>query len=325
MNLTPKIKGILVPTDFSPSAEAACRLGARLAMRAEAKIILFHALPGIELVEEVGRGKGKTQEEILSNVRDRMQHWFETVVPEEFRRFASVEIKVKVGEPIPGITWAATQSDVDLILMGTHGRTGLAHLVVGSVTEAVLRAVSVPVLALRSGKEDRTSSAMQRILWATDLSPVSERAWRYTLTLADLLRAEVTLIHVVHPNELAGLADQHPPPKNWLERYLAPLERDLEQRGRAVEAQRLRARWKVLLGVPAEVIVRQAQAEQADLLVVGTHGRTGLRHVLLGSVAETVILKAPCPVLAVKAKREGEEGERHDDRAQGEAELPGGS
>ncbi|MFQ5961904.1 MAG: universal stress protein, partial [Candidatus Methylomirabilales bacterium] len=310
------------------SAEAACRLGARLAMRAEAGLILFHALSGFELVEEVGRGKGKTQVEVLHNVRERMQRWFEMVVPEEFRQFLSVEIKVKVGEPLPGITWAATRSDVDLILMGTHGRTGLAHLVVGSVTEAVLRAVPVPVLALRPGEEDRTATAVQRILWATDLSPVSERGWRYTLTLANLLGADVILIHVVHPNEFAGLADQPaPPPKHWMERYLAPLERELEQRGRAVEAQRLNARWKVLVGVPAEVIVRQAQAEEADLIVVGTHGRTGLRHVVLGSVAETVIRKAPCPVLAVKAKREGEEeeGEQHNDGAPGQAELPGGS
>ncbi|MFQ5553452.1 MAG: universal stress protein [Thermoplasmata archaeon] len=309
-----KITRILVPTDFSTSAEAACRLGARLAMRADAKLILFHALPGFDLVEEVGRGKGKTQVEVLSNVRDRMQGWFETVVPEEVRRFLSVEVKVKVGEPVPGIAWAVTRSDVDLILMGTHGRTGLAHLVVGSVTEAVLRTVPVPVLALRPGHEDRTATAVRRILWATDLSPVSERAWRYTLTLADLLGADVILLHVIHPNELAGLADQPvPPPDRWIERYLAPLERELGSRGRAVGPLGLHARWKVLVGVPAEVIVRQAQAEEADLIVVGTHGRTGLRHVVLGSVAETVIRKAPCPVLAVKAKREGGDGERQND------------
>ncbi len=65
-----------------------------------------------------------------------------------------------------------------------------------------------------------------------------------------------------------------------------------------------------MVGVPAEVIVAEAQAEQADLIVVGTHGRSGLPHVLLGSVAEAVIRKAPCPVLAVKARREGEAKER---------------
>ncbi len=92
-----------------------------------------------------------------------------------------------------------------------------------------------------------------------------------------------------------------------MSRYVEPLERELERRGRAVEALGLRARWKVMVGVPAEVIVAEAQAEQADLIVAGTRGRSGIGHLLLGSVAEAVIRKAPCPVLAVQVRREAEE------------------
>jgi universal stress protein A len=69
----------------------------------------------------------------------------------------------------------------------------------------------------------------------------------------------------------------------------------------------------VVVGVPAEVIVAEAEAEQADLIVMGTHGRTGLPHVLVGSVAEAVIRKAPCPVLAVKVSRDGQVKERDAD------------
>ena len=147
-----KITRILVPTDFSPSAEAACRLAARLAMQAKANLILYHALAGMDLLEEVGSRKGGTQVEVLSDVRDRLREWFAAVVPAEFRRFLPVEVKVMVSEPIPGIAWAAKMSRADLILMATQGRTGLAHLLMGSVTEAVLRTVPVPVLALRPGR-----------------------------------------------------------------------------------------------------------------------------------------------------------------------------
>ncbi len=311
MSLAARITRILVPTDFSSPSEVACRLGARLANYLEARLILFHALPGADLVEGVERAGGRTQVEFLGDVRDQLRGWFETVVQREFRRFLAVELKVKVGEPIPGITWVAKRSRADLILMATHGRTGLAHLLLGSVTEAVLQSIPVPVLALRFGQGDHPLTTVQRILWATDLSPVSEGAWRYALTLADLFAAEVILLHAVRPTKLAGLAGHAVPHReDSQEDYLAPFRRELERRGQTLEALGLPGRWKVLVGVPAEVIVAEAQAEQADLIVVGTHGRSGLPHVLLGSVAEAVIRKAPCPVLAVKARREGEAKER---------------
>lgn len=323
MSTTVKITRLLVPTDFSTAAEVACRLAARLAMRAEAGLIVFHALPEMELLEEVGRTRGRTQEEVLDDVLDRLREWFETVVPAEIRRFLAVEVKVRVGEPTLGIAWAAKRSGADLILMATQGRTGLAHLFVGSVTETVLRTAPVPVLALRSGQEDRPLTTVQRILWATDLSPVSEGAWPYALKLADLLAAEVVLLHVVRPAELAGIAEYPvPPPAGWLERYLAPLEHELERRQQEVEALGLAVRRKILVGAPAEIIVEEAQTERADLIVMGTHGRTGLTHVLLGSVAEAVIQKAPCPVLAVQIKQQGEPRGRDSSRATAQAGRP---
>lgn len=305
MILTAKITHILFPTDFSPAAEAACRLAARLAMRAEAGLTVFHAIPGTDLAQQLQ--SGRTQVGILNDSRERLREWFAAVVPAEIRRFLAAEFKVIVGEPTPGIARAARLSGADLILMATQGRTGLTHLLMGSVTQSVLRTVPVPVLALRLGQEERPLTTVQRILWATDLSPVSEAAWPYALKLADLLTAEVVLLHAVRPAELAGLADHPvPPPKGWMERYLTPLEDELERRRQAVERLGLRARGKIVVGVPADVIVTEAQTEEADLIVMGTHGRTGLRHILLGSVAEAVIRKAACPVLAVQVKEQSE-------------------
>lgn len=304
MSLAAKITRILVPTDFSAPSQVACHLGARLANYLKAGIVIFHALPGVDLLEEEGRATQRTQVEVLEDVRDQMRGWFETVVPAELRQFLVVEFKVKVGEPISGIAWAAKRSGVDLVLMATQGRSGLAHLLMGSVTEAVVRNIPVPVLALRLGQGEYPLTAVHRILWATDLSPVSEGAWHYALKLADVFAAKVILLHALRPTKLAGVADRA------REDYLVPVQRELERRQQSVEALGLSAHRKVVVGVPAEVIVAEAQLEQADLIVMGTHGRSGLPHVLVGSVAAAVIRKAPCPVLAVKAKREGEAREQ---------------
>lgn len=322
MTLKAKITRILAPTDFSPAAEVACRLAARLAMRAEAGLTLFYAMPGAEVAQQMQIGR--TQEDILNEGRERLREWFAAVVPLELRNFLAADFIVIVGEPTPGIARAAAQNGADLILMATQGRTGLKHLLMGSVTEAVLGAVSVPVLALRPGQVERPLATVERILWATDFSAASEAAWPYVLKLADLLAAEVIMLHVVRPAELVGLADHPvPPPKGWMERYLAPLEDELDRRVRAVEAIGLRARRKIVVGAAADGIVTEAQEEQADLIVIGTRGRTGLGHILLGSVAQAVIRKAACPVLAVRVKQDGEAGEPGTGETATEAEAAG--
>lgn len=310
MSLTVKITRILVPTDFSPASEIACCLATRLANFLNAGVVIFHAIPRTDMLREAERPGKRTQVAFLDATRSHLKTWFEVSVPAELRRSVPVEVKVRLGEPTPGIAWAVKRSRADLILMATQGRTGLAHLLLGSVTEAVLRTVTVPVLALRLGQEKRPLTEVRRILWATDLSPVSEGAWRYAVTLAGVCAAEVVLLHAVRPAELAAVADHPVPPADWVEHYLTRLEEELERRREALEGLALRARRKVVVGVPAEVIAAEAQAEQADLIVMGTHGRTGLSHVLVGSVAEAVIRKAPCPVLAVKVNRDGQAKER---------------
>jgi nucleotide-binding universal stress UspA family protein len=247
----------------------------------------------------------------------------EAAVPEEWRRFLAVEVQVAVGDPAREI--AAATDGADCIVMATHGRSGISHLVMGSVTAAVLRSARVPVLALRAGQPDRPLTAVKRILWATDLSPASEMAWRYALLLADILAAEVYLLHVVSAPQVVGAPGLLAPlPGEWLEAEVAACDRDLAPRQQEVEALGLAARRKVTVGPPATTIIAEAEAERADLIVVGTHGRRGLPHVLLGSVAEAVIRRAPCPVLAVHEKGRGEPGRAGSAGARMPAAAPGG-
>lgn len=305
MSQTPKISRILVPTDFSPSSQIAGRLAARLAHYLKAETVLFHAISAMDLLQEVGRARGKAQAEVINDVGDRLRSWFEMLMPGEVRGVLPVQVTVVVGEPAPAIVRAADESGADMVVMATHGRTGLAHLLMGSVTQTVLRNISVPVLALRLGQGDPPLNTVERLLWATDLSPVSERARGYALALADALGAEVMFLHVVPPSDLPWVGEEPvPTPGSWLEQHLAVLDRELERRQQQAEELGLRVRRKVLVGVPAERIAAEAQAEETHLIVMGTRGRTGLAHVLLGSVAQAVIRQAPCPVLAVQVRPE---------------------
>ena len=139
----------------------------------------------------------------------------------------------------------------------------------------------------------------QRILCATDFSDTAEAAWQAARELASTHRAELALIHVftelpIYP-EVAVLEVQ----RVW-EDQRAWVERALGERVAAATAGGLAARWVLKTGVAPEAIAETAVETQADLIVIGTHGRTGLSRLVIGSVAERVVRLAPCPVLTVK-------------------------
>jgi nucleotide-binding universal stress UspA family protein len=141
-----------------------------------------------------------------------------------------------------------------------------------------------------------------RILVAVDFSPASEEAWAHARRLAAQSDGELVLVHVVPeaprfvggPLSRARLAEVQAALRRWAEERL-------EQYVEAARAEGRRVRVAVRVGVPYEEIVALARDERADLLVIGTRGRTGAPRALLGSVAERVVRLAPCPVLSVRA------------------------
>jgi nucleotide-binding universal stress UspA family protein len=144
---------------------------------------------------------------------------------------------------------------------------------------------------------------VKRILVATDLSPASEPALRSAAALAIRMDAALLVLHVLPERELEELARSHQP-RHPVDLIYSDLEVSVrEQYRRAVpdEVRRfLHTEVLVVPGVPAEEIGRTAALKGADLIVTGTHGRTGVRRVLMGSVAEQVLRTASCPVLTVR-------------------------
>ena len=141
---------------------------------------------------------------------------------------------------------------------------------------------------------------VHHILVPIDFSPYAEQALDYAIALAQKLQARVTLLHVIQPPLVAGADMGVWPSSTFLQDLEAAITGDLEGYLARVTAAGLTGEMVVIHGVPFQQILDTAQARQVDLIILGTHGRTGLAHVLLGSVAEKVARLAPCPVLIAR-------------------------
>jgi nucleotide-binding universal stress UspA family protein len=145
---------------------------------------------------------------------------------------------------------------------------------------------------------------IQHMLVPLDFSPCAEQALAYAIDLAQTLRAHFTLLHVIHLTPLAMgemLASS-------LVAYLQAVETEAQQQLHVAQARvqqvGLRCDTLIVQGVPFQSIVDTARDRDVDLIVMGTHGRTGLTHALMGSVAEKVVRLAPCPVLVTRGSTE---------------------
>ena len=148
-----------------------------------------------------------------------------------------------------------------------------------------------------------TTMAAQHFLVPIDFSEYANQALEYAIGLASKLSARVTLLHVIQPLPLGGVDMSVTPPYTYLQDLEAELTSSMQAYLERVTAAGLEGEIVVLHGVPFQEILETAKTQQVDLIVMGTHGRTGFQHLLLGSVAEKVVRLAPCPVLIVRESR----------------------
>lgn len=141
---------------------------------------------------------------------------------------------------------------------------------------------------------------VHHVLVPLDFSTYAEQALDYAIALAQKLQARVTLLHVIQPLAIVNVEGGLWPTSTFLQDLEAAVTRDMEGYLARVTAAGLEGEMVVVHGVPFQEILDTAKARQVDLIIMGTHGRTGLRHVFLGSVAEKVVRLAPCPVLVAR-------------------------
>jgi nucleotide-binding universal stress UspA family protein len=309
------VRQILCASDFSPASEPAWLMAQRLGRLFRCEVLLLHALPPVTIGME-GSFPPQLYQELVTGAQREAEASLAAMVASTTGAPFKVRSRVVEGSPAARIVGVAAEEAADLVVVGTHGRTGLDRVLLGSVADRVLRTATCPVLTVRAQPAGTTpTTGLGRILYATDFSPAARAAWPHVLALADTSGAVVDLLHVaMQPvpdrhlsaemlGQMARLLDE----QAWTD-----AERFLQDAARTWPGRLSRERVTVLIahGVTGDQVSHQARERRADLIVIGTHGRSGLRRWMLGSVAQHVIQSAPCPVLTVGPEAAGRERTR---------------
>ncbi|MEO2199265.1 MAG: universal stress protein [bacterium] len=290
-----RIDTILHPTDFSDSAAKARRVAVEFATRYGAELHLFHS----QLLHS-SSGSEPPLEALAETVSAEANRLAEQ---DPTRRVPTVQLSHRPAvSAFEAVMERATELRPDLVVMGTHGRSGLGRLLIGSTAEKIVRHWTGHVVTVRSVVHPEPPPAEdeqgrpRRILVPVDLSAGSARALDMARWLTTGTNARLDLLHVVEPIPAfyyGGNSDGGLVASGDLHRLL---DRSLREWSGEIEG----ATWTVTDGSAPVEIARMAKNRRADLVVMGTRGLTGLPHMLIGSVTERVCRTCDTPVLVVR-------------------------
>jgi nucleotide-binding universal stress UspA family protein len=292
------IRSIVVPTDFSALADAAAARAASLARLDGAAVHVVHALASPLFVNPYEYSVPASLSEDLRKAAQEKLGPTRTAI--EARGVSTVTCEVFDSQDAVAVIGDAVRAHrADLVVMGTHGRRGLQHAFLGSVAERALRALDVPILAVKEDV-DAAAKPIAKIVVAVDFSPHSDRAVEIAADLAARLSAFVDVIHAFDfpPDYNPYLSDSGVELERRIE---ADVSEKLEHIRKRLEQRQIRVNTHFRRGHPSAVIADVARQVGCQLIVIGTRGRGGVAHALLGSVAERTLRAAPCSVLCVKA------------------------
>ncbi|WP_121743216.1 universal stress protein [Natronorubrum halophilum] len=276
---------LLVPTDGSGPANAALELAGRIASSTATIHVLVvsnddHDGSSTDALD-------RTAEEILADARETAAADVETVVTEE-----------QQGDPRDRIFEYVESAGITLVVMGSHGRREPEPVVLGRVTEGVIRDASVPVLVVRASDDIQSRYPFDRVLVPTDGSEHAGIALERGVEIAAETGATLHLLSVVNVTRYGTDSETDA----LVDRLEENTKRVLETAAKRAAASGVDVRTAVTVGTVHRAISAYAETEDIDLLVMGTHGRGDPDRELLGSVTERVLRTAPAPVLTVRAR-----------------------
>ena len=279
-------KHILCPVDFSPQSAAALKVAGRVAMAFGAEVLALHAhrLEAPVYFTSAQTQALKTQlRRSAKSGREYLREFADEHLPEKVTH----SVLLADRDPVSAILRAIRDWRPGLVVMATHGRTGLTRIRLGSVMESVLRQSSVPVLTVGPAVKPASSLApSRRILCPVDLEDSSHSAFQHAAVLAEATGAELIALHVAKE----GANDDRTPGK-ICEQLCAWVPGGMRNRCSIREVVRR--------GHPAEQIVAEAKPSRADMVVIEARPRRFLDSILFGSTTESVIRNSPSPVLSV--------------------------
>ena len=302
-----KLRHILSPFDFSDVSVHAMEQAALLARAAGARLTVLHVFLSVMPTTGMNALDTATAQVIEPEDLDELRAKVTEACRSAIDAGVSVGIIIVGGAPAPVILEHAASNDVDLIVMGTHGTSGFQHLILGSVTEKVLRKAACPVLTVPPRAAAAPAAAFTRVIVAVDFSDCSRLAVQAAAAMTDGREAAVTLLHVLewpwHEPPVPGIDGL---PAAQLETLLETrryLETSAADGLKNLAASLLPGRdvaIEVRFGKAYTELVAAARERQADLIVMGVRGRSPLDIGFFGSTTNHVVRAASCPVLTVK-------------------------
>ena len=328
-----RIRRILIPTDFSEASRRSAEWALALAGMTRAEPILLH------VIARRAYRHGIDPDELSEIAAAEVEAWRRRLDP-MLPGLVRDALVIAAETPAAGILAFAKERHCDLIVLAATGVSAVRAMLLGSNTRKVVRASQCPVLVVPAsnrvtaesflrkarrllpggaprevagktpagaGKEE-PRKRFRRVLVATDLTPASTPAVKKAIGLAAESGAELILAHAYQPPSL--ILEGYVPPAtydSWDESVQSEARRRLQPSLDEAQKAGVTARGLILTGAPEEAIIGAARDCDADLVVMGTHGRTGVPRFFLGSVASRVISTAPCPVMTVGRAVEGQE------------------
>jgi len=296
-----EIKSIICTTDFSDFSYNAIPYGIALAKEFGAKLYVCHvidlssaAMYGeiiADTVEQQNRIMGYTLEHLKRIIGEQPVDW---------------EPLITVGHTADEIASVAEEKNVHLVISATHGRSGLKRLILGSVTQRLMRTLPCPLLLVRGPESDFVASEnheirLKKILVGCDFSPDSDLAFQFGLSLAQEFQAELHLAHVIAPPVYKDLLKRSIKSE---EKYQEDLREKLNEEITNMVPDEARI-WctpqtTLLAGQPQEELMKYAVVNRIDLIVLGVRGHSLIEKWFVGSTTDLLARQAPCPVLSVQ-------------------------
>lgn len=273
------MKKILIPTDFSKYADEAVEVGAQIAKENDCEIILIHmlelpgqmndAVTGATSIPEIMLFKRKA-EETLKNIKNR-----------PYLSGIKITEVVRLDGAYQGIINYIKQNSMDLIIMGSHGATGINEIIIGSNTEKVVRQSETPVLVI---KNKTNGFDVQNIVFASDFSKEIKKPFQKVLDFNKLFKSNLKLVMICTPNSFKSTTAARKIVTDFVADFDMP-EYTFEIHNES----------NIEKG-----IINYAEEKKADLIALCTHGRTGLSHFFTGSISEDLVNHATKPILTFK-------------------------
>jgi nucleotide-binding universal stress UspA family protein len=306
---------ILFATDFSPCSVPAFRYAVEWAKVFNAQLTIFHGLslqPGLDIDAGIAQ-------RYLEEQRKVAEEHLNQLLAEAHPKVPQTSIEMRAGPPSSQICDVARECKADLIITGTHGWAGFNRFLFGSVAERVIQRAPCPVLSIpdRSPEETAGIHALtiqpRQIVMPIDFSDCSMDAYEYAVQVAKWFDAPLTLVCAIEPLSYSlDFSLTHPLEDKTNRKKVV---QRLEKLTKLLVDEGLSAQYELVEKPSVEAILETSSTQQADLVVMGTHGRKGLSRLLLGSTTAKVLQHSPYPILTVRSPK-FEEGHHQDTKGE---------